>query len=169
MFVSRVFVGRTTKSSPGLRRPPPVNPNDPAGELYDTVVDRPSDPSIYVVFDNAQSYPEYCLELAYGSDPAVSAGHAEQQQQQQQQHKQTTLQLHVKYEAKNYAFRDERVQFIGHPMGGRLGGILLSERRPCAVSGHRRCEEKNTGSGLGILEACPLLPVESGNTFVVYR
>lgn len=156
-----------------MRRPPPINSSDPAGELYDTVVDVPSDPSIYVVFDNAQSYPEYCLELEYGTgDPAVSAGQAERQRQRQEQHQQIekkkqmpaiALQLHVKYEAKNYAFQDERVQFIRHPKGG-LGGILLCERRPCATPGGFRHREDEKSSGAEILEACPLFPLSSLDT-----
>ena len=63
MFLARVYVGKLTKSAANLRRPPPLDPNVPTGELYDTTVDNMSNPNVHVVYDNHQAAPEYLLEL----------------------------------------------------------------------------------------------------------
>ena len=61
MFLTRVLVGAYTKGSTQDRRPPPKNPNKPFEDFYDTCVDSPSNPGIFVVFDNHQVYPEYII------------------------------------------------------------------------------------------------------------
>ena len=71
MFLARVFVGRSAKSIANARRPPPIDPRDPAGELYDSTVNSVSNPSIHVIYDNAQAYPEYVIEL---HDHVVNGG-----------------------------------------------------------------------------------------------
>jgi len=48
---------------------PPLNQK--RGELYDSVVDDVRDPSIFVVFDIAHSYPEYLIE--YSDQPQPTA------------------------------------------------------------------------------------------------
>ncbi len=44
-----------------MKKPPPVNPLKPHGDLYDSVVDNPSDPSVFVVFEFDQCYPEFLI------------------------------------------------------------------------------------------------------------
>ncbi|XP_066288951.1 protein mono-ADP-ribosyltransferase PARP12-like [Branchiostoma lanceolatum] len=62
MFVVRVLVGAYTKGDPGVRRPPPVNPSEPYGRMYDSCVNDTANPNIFVIFDNAQCYPEHIIE-----------------------------------------------------------------------------------------------------------
>lgn len=66
MFVVRLLVGEYTKGSPAYIRPPSKD----GGEinLYDSCVDDVELPSIYVVFDKNQIYPEYLLQYQeYGA------------------------------------------------------------------------------------------------------
>ncbi len=69
MFLSKVLVGCYTQGSSGLRKPPPLDPNDPYGKAYDSCVDNVYDPRVFVVFDSAQCYPEYVIE--YTNDPGM--------------------------------------------------------------------------------------------------
>ncbi|KAH9518840.1 hypothetical protein Btru_006378 [Bulinus truncatus] len=62
MFVARVLVGRPTRGSSGLKRPPPIDENCPLGKCYDSCVDSLESPKIFVVFDSNQCYPEYLIE-----------------------------------------------------------------------------------------------------------
>ncbi|KAI8504730.1 Poly (ADP-ribose) polymerase [Branchiostoma belcheri] len=62
MFVVRVLVGAYTKGDAGIRRPPPVNPGEPYGRMYDSCVNDAANPNIFVIFDNAQCYPEHIIE-----------------------------------------------------------------------------------------------------------
>uniref|UniRef100_A0A3B5LM53 Uncharacterized protein n=1 Tax=Xiphophorus couchianus TaxID=32473 RepID=A0A3B5LM53_9TELE len=59
MFVARVLVGEYTKGRSNYVRPPPK-----AGSkaLYDSCVDSERDPSIFVVFEKQQIYPEYLIK-----------------------------------------------------------------------------------------------------------
>ncbi|XP_076862536.1 protein mono-ADP-ribosyltransferase PARP12-like [Brachyhypopomus gauderio] len=58
MFACRVLVGQYTKGDSQYRRPPA---RDAAGTLYDCCVNDIRDPTIYVVFDRAQVYPEFLI------------------------------------------------------------------------------------------------------------
>lgn len=63
MFMARVLVGRYCAGNPSFRRPPNINPADSLhGRKYDSCVDNVHNPSIYVIFDTAQCYPEYTIE-----------------------------------------------------------------------------------------------------------
>ena len=64
MFMARVLVGEHTQGCQGLRRPPPIDPNKPHGDLYDSCVDNVKSPKIYVVFENDQCYPEYLISYS---------------------------------------------------------------------------------------------------------
>lgn len=60
MFISRVLVGDFTIGSSDYRRPPS---KDGGGiNFYDSCVDDVMDPSIYVVFEKQQIYPEYLIQ-----------------------------------------------------------------------------------------------------------
>ena len=61
MFVAKVLVGSYTKGHSSYRRPPPKIPSDPGSDLYDSCVNNQSNPSIFVVFDTDQLYPEYVI------------------------------------------------------------------------------------------------------------
>ena len=62
MFYARVLEGRTVKGKEEFKRPPPIHPDKPDGVLYDTCVDNKTNPSIYVVFEKEQCYPEYLIK-----------------------------------------------------------------------------------------------------------
>ncbi|NXN99198.1 PAR12 polymerase, partial [Rhinopomastus cyanomelas] len=64
MFIARVLVGDFVEGNAEYLRPParPGNSN----RLYDSCVDDPADPSIFVIFEKHQIYPAYILE--YSSD-----------------------------------------------------------------------------------------------------
>ncbi|XP_067417809.1 protein mono-ADP-ribosyltransferase TIPARP-like [Emydura macquarii macquarii] len=61
LFLCKVLVGRSAPGQAALRRPPPLDPADPASDLYDSCVDSLSDPQIYVVFDSDQCYPYFLI------------------------------------------------------------------------------------------------------------
>ncbi|XP_017538418.1 protein mono-ADP-ribosyltransferase PARP12-like isoform X1 [Pygocentrus nattereri] len=58
MFVCRVLVGQYTRGVSSYRRPPA---KDSTGTLYDSCVDNPKEPTIFVVFDRPQVYPEFLI------------------------------------------------------------------------------------------------------------
>ncbi|XP_052082749.1 uncharacterized protein LOC127720280 [Mytilus californianus] len=67
MFRAKVLVGKFTAGSSKYRRPPEI-PGQ-SHKLYDSCVDHPVDPKIFVIFDRSQSYPEYLInyrEKDYG-------------------------------------------------------------------------------------------------------
>lgn len=65
MYMAKVLVGEYTRGAPGLKAPPSKNdPNNP-GLRYDSVVDHPSNPKMYIIFQDNQYYPEYLLTLQY--------------------------------------------------------------------------------------------------------
>uniref|UniRef100_A0A3P8RUM5 Poly (ADP-ribose) polymerase family, member 12a n=1 Tax=Amphiprion percula TaxID=161767 RepID=A0A3P8RUM5_AMPPE len=61
MFVALVLVGEYTKGRSSYVRPPPKGGSR---TLYDSCVDSESNPSIYVIFDKQQIYPEYLINYS---------------------------------------------------------------------------------------------------------
>lgn len=62
LFVVQVLVGEFARGDAKMVRPPPKDARQPFGELYDSVVNDPSNPKIFVVFTHEQAYPEYLIE-----------------------------------------------------------------------------------------------------------
>ena len=62
MFSARVLIGKSALGNTEYRRPPPLDWQLPHGALYDTCVDNVDNPSIYVVFNDVQCYPEFLIE-----------------------------------------------------------------------------------------------------------
>ncbi|NXO58353.1 PAR15 polymerase, partial [Aramus guarauna] len=60
MYLARVLTGRYCAGSRGLVTPPPQNPADPT-DLYDSVVDNVNKPTMFVIFNDIQAYPEYLI------------------------------------------------------------------------------------------------------------
>ncbi|XP_041111297.1 protein mono-ADP-ribosyltransferase PARP12 [Polyodon spathula] len=60
MFVTRVLVGESIKGNSAYLRPPSKDGGDT--NFYDSCVDDPLNPSIYVVFEKQQVYPEYVIQ-----------------------------------------------------------------------------------------------------------
>ena len=64
MFLARVLAGRYVKGRKGDKRPPPLDLSKPHGDLYDSCVNTATSPSIYVIFENDQCYPEYVISYS---------------------------------------------------------------------------------------------------------
>ena len=64
MFVAKVLVGSYTKGQSSYRRPLSKEPSNPASDLYDSCVDDMSCPTIFVIFDTDQFYPEYMIKYS---------------------------------------------------------------------------------------------------------
>ncbi|KAI0217478.1 hypothetical protein LSAT2_030737 [Lamellibrachia satsuma] len=62
MFVARVLVGKYALGSRDFRKPPPLDASKPYEKCFDSCVNDTNNPHIYVVFDNAQCYPEYVID-----------------------------------------------------------------------------------------------------------
>ena len=58
MYVARVLFGRYCQGEREMKAPPPINST---GRLYDSTVDKPVDPEIFVIFHDTQCYPEYLI------------------------------------------------------------------------------------------------------------
>ena len=63
MYIAKVLVGDYTCGKSGMKAPPSKNDPDNPGLLYDSVVDNTSNPTMYVIFQDNQYYPEYLLTL----------------------------------------------------------------------------------------------------------
>ena len=63
MFLARVLTGEYTLGNEDLRVPP--EKCDKPGVLFDTVVDNVSKPSLFVVFNDCQAYPEYLVTFQW--------------------------------------------------------------------------------------------------------
>lgn len=72
MFLAKVLVGSYTKGKSNYRRPPPKQPPNPSSDLFDSCVDDQYRPTIYVVFDADQFYPEYIIE--YSDESSRNSG-----------------------------------------------------------------------------------------------
>ena len=63
IYVVRVLVGKFTVGEKGMKAPPsrndPINP----GKLYDSLVDKIENPSIFVIFQDNQYCPEYLISF----------------------------------------------------------------------------------------------------------
>ena len=60
MYLARVLTGEFVKGDNSMLVPPPKDPNN-SNVLFDSVVDDVQNPSIFVVFYDAQAYPEYLI------------------------------------------------------------------------------------------------------------
>ena len=65
MFVVKVLVGGTFLGDSSTARPPKLKSGSKSEQVH-TAVNFTSDPSIFVVFDISQSYPEYLIEYGKG-------------------------------------------------------------------------------------------------------
>ena len=61
MFVARVLTGEYTKGNPRYLIPPAKDSKKSDLHLYDSVVDNKISPSMFVIFYDPQSYPEYLI------------------------------------------------------------------------------------------------------------
>ncbi|XP_018424407.1 PREDICTED: poly [ADP-ribose] polymerase 12-like [Nanorana parkeri] len=68
MFVARVLVGHFSNGNPTLRRPPQKYGSS---ETYDSCVDNVYNPSVFVVFEKQQAYPEFMVEYEERKTPCI--------------------------------------------------------------------------------------------------
>ena len=68
MFLAKVLVGSYTNGDSGYRRPPPKQPSNPASDRYDSCVDNILNPTIFVIFDIDQCYPEYVIKYSQSTE-----------------------------------------------------------------------------------------------------
>lgn len=67
MYLCRVLTGDFTTGRQGMIVPPAKN--NTTADLYDTVTDNPNTPSMFVVFNDIQAYPEYLITFKWGRKP----------------------------------------------------------------------------------------------------
>ena len=72
MFLAKVLVGSYTKGESWYKRPPPRQPSNSAIDLHDSCVDDMSNPTIFVIFDIDQCYPEYIIKYSPSNVQAIS-------------------------------------------------------------------------------------------------
>ena len=60
MYLARVLVGKHTAGKKGMKTPPAIDPGKPE-ILYDSVVNRKENPTIFVVFNDFHVYPKYLI------------------------------------------------------------------------------------------------------------
>ncbi|XP_026198204.1 protein mono-ADP-ribosyltransferase PARP14-like isoform X2 [Anabas testudineus] len=60
IYLSRVLVGDFTQGKSGMITPPSKNTGN-AADLYDSVTDNPTKPTMFIVFNDIQAYPEYLI------------------------------------------------------------------------------------------------------------
>ena len=63
MYMAKVLVGDYTEGAKGMKAPPLKNDSNNPGLRYDSVVDHLNNPSMYVIFQDNQYYPEYLLTM----------------------------------------------------------------------------------------------------------
>ncbi|XP_058035038.1 protein mono-ADP-ribosyltransferase PARP10 isoform X2 [Ahaetulla prasina] len=75
IFVTRTLVGDYTAGNASMRVPP-LREGDATLRRYDSTVDNPRKPSIFVIFNDTQAYPEYLITCRWvdpkGRPPPVS-------------------------------------------------------------------------------------------------
>lgn len=68
MVAARVFVGRYTSGHRTYRKPPPLDPTQPHSTSFDSCVNYVDDPTLFVIFDSSQCYPEYFITYCCRSE-----------------------------------------------------------------------------------------------------
>ncbi|XP_036719301.1 protein mono-ADP-ribosyltransferase PARP12 isoform X1 [Balaenoptera musculus] len=71
MFLARVLVGEFVRGNANFVRPPAKEGQ--GNVLYDSCVNHVSDPSIFVVFEKHQAYPEYVIQYTDSPRPTAAA------------------------------------------------------------------------------------------------
>lgn len=61
VFVAKVLTGAYVAGRPGLRAPPLREGAGGPPRRYDSVVDNPRQPGIFVIFNDTQAYPQYLI------------------------------------------------------------------------------------------------------------
>ena len=59
MFVCRVIIGKYTKGNQKMKVAPPLQTG--SNEVFDTLVENETTPTIFVAMSDGQAYPEYLV------------------------------------------------------------------------------------------------------------
>lgn len=62
MYLARVLVGDFTQGIAGMIVPP-AKSSGSASDLYDSVVDDTANPTMFIIFNDIQAYPEYLIKF----------------------------------------------------------------------------------------------------------
>src|SRR5215469_15545438 len=62
LILVKILVGEYTEGSATTVRPPAKDPAKPHENFYDSCVNSKSNPEIFVIFSESQTYPEYLIE-----------------------------------------------------------------------------------------------------------
>ena len=62
MYLARVLVGKYTLGKDGWKKPPPKDFSKPE-ILFDSLVNKEEDPTIFVVFNDFHVYPKYLISF----------------------------------------------------------------------------------------------------------
>jgi len=68
MVAARVYVGRYTVGRRTYRKPPALDPSQPFAASFDSCVNYIDNPTLFVVFDSSQCYPEYFITYCSKSE-----------------------------------------------------------------------------------------------------
>lgn len=60
VYLARVLTGEYCTGKAGLKTPPPKSTAGPT-DLYDSVVDNELNPTVFVIFNDIQAYPQYLI------------------------------------------------------------------------------------------------------------
>lgn len=63
MYYTQVLTGEYTVGNSSMVVPPPKNPQVDPNILFDATVNNASNPSIFVVYNDAQNYPAYVVSF----------------------------------------------------------------------------------------------------------
>ena len=66
MYLARVLVGKHTAGKQGMKTPPAIDPKKPE-ILFDSVVNKEENPTIFVVFNDFHVYPKYLITFKEAS------------------------------------------------------------------------------------------------------
>jgi len=69
MVAARVYVGRYTAGHRTYRKPPPLDSTQLLSATFDSCVNYTDEPTLFVVFDSSQCYPEYFITYRCQSQP----------------------------------------------------------------------------------------------------
>ena len=66
MYLARVLTGEYTIGNQTMIVPPPKDAAKNPNVLFDSLVDKLPTPAMYIVFQDAQAYPEYLITFVDG-------------------------------------------------------------------------------------------------------
>ena len=61
MFVCNVIIGKYTQGKSSMKIAPPLDPSGNTHLLYDSLVDNPANPTIFVAMTDCQAYPKFLI------------------------------------------------------------------------------------------------------------